>query len=190
MPAATKLTKEAIAEGAFDLVRAEGHEALTARNLAARLGCSTQPLLYWYASVDDIRKAAYARADAWHTAYLTAPPEDGRDPLSALGLRYIRFAAEEPRLFRFLFQSDHFAGRGLDELVADPQAGSLSALIRSETGLDAARSAALFKALFIAAHGYASLLANNAMRWDPADAEALLDGIGAALLTEVKEEKP
>ena len=34
-----------------------------------------------------------------------------------IGLNYIRFAMEEPHLFRFLFQSDFFDGTMLLELI-------------------------------------------------------------------------
>ena len=32
-------------------------------------------------------------------------PEDAAEPMLEIGLNYIRFAIEEPHLFRFLFQS-------------------------------------------------------------------------------------
>ena len=189
MPAEARITREKILDAALDLVRERGHAALTARALAARLGCSTQPLLYQFASLDELRRAACERADAFHTAYITALPEGCGDPLLAIGLRYIRFAAEEPRLFRFLFQADGFAGQSLEDLIADPQVAFLIDQTRASTGLGADRAAALFKALFVAVHGYASLLANNAMRWDPAEAEALLSGLGEALASHMKEEE-
>lgn len=34
-----------------------------------------------------------------------------------IGMNYIRFAIEEPHLFRFLFQSDYFSGKTLLELI-------------------------------------------------------------------------
>ena len=41
-------TRDEIAQAAFEIVREEGHEALTVRHIAERIGCSTQPLLYHY----------------------------------------------------------------------------------------------------------------------------------------------
>ncbi len=48
MPKKPTTTKEAMIEGAFQLIRERGHEALTARNLASHLGCSTQPVMYQF----------------------------------------------------------------------------------------------------------------------------------------------
>lgn len=36
-------------------------------------------------------------------------------------MNYIRFAIEEPHLFRFLFQSDYFSGKTLLELIDDEE---------------------------------------------------------------------
>ena len=174
MPPTARITRERILDEAFALVRKEGHEALTVRRLATALGCSTQPILYQFESIAQLREETYRRADACHTAFLTDGLESEASPLLALGLRYIRFGAEESRLFRFLFQSGHFHGRTPEELAASPEVAPLSDLMGAAAGLDREAAAALFQALFIAAHGYASLLANNAMRWEPQAAEALL----------------
>lgn len=190
MPPEAKITRERILDAAVALVREEGHERLSARRLAVRLGCSTQPLLYHFDSIDALRRETYARIDARHTEFILAPlDEGGSEPLLDIGLRYIRFAAEEPRWFRFLFQSGSFAGRSLEEMIDDPQVSALAAAFAQGAELDVEPARALFKALFIAVHGYASLLANNAMRCDPDDAERTLRQIGEGLILQIKEEE-
>lgn len=149
-------------EGAFRLVREQGHERLTARNLAAFLGCSTQPVMYQFPGLDTLRETVYRRADAFHSEYIL---EDG--DLIGIGLRYIRFAREEPRLFRFLFQSGHFSGTSLADLVRAPEAAGLIAAVTSQAGMSAEDAAAFFEPLAAIVHGYASLIANNAMKYDP-----------------------
>ena len=51
MPPKPKVTKQQILEGAVALVREKGAGALTAKALAARLGCSTQPIFWQYAGM-------------------------------------------------------------------------------------------------------------------------------------------
>ena len=70
MPKKPTTTKEAIIEGAFQLIREKGHEALTVRNLAAFLGCSTQPVMYQFPNMDRRRELVYQRADAFHSEYI------------------------------------------------------------------------------------------------------------------------
>ncbi|MBQ7677158.1 MAG: TetR/AcrR family transcriptional regulator, partial [Lachnospiraceae bacterium] len=59
--------KGAMIEGAIELIREKGHEALTVRKLAAFLGCSTQPVMYHFATVDSLKRAIYARVDQEHS---------------------------------------------------------------------------------------------------------------------------
>ena len=45
------ITKDKIAETAFVLAKEEGIENVTARKLAAQIGCSTQPIFRVYANL-------------------------------------------------------------------------------------------------------------------------------------------
>ena len=184
MPRSPRITRDMIVEAAFALVRREGVQALNVRAVAARLGCSTQPVLYQFADMASLRQAAYERADAFHTAFLLDGLEREAEPLLELGLRYIRFGAEEGPLFRFLFQSGQFSGRSLEELIAAPEAASVLALAGEALPGDAEQVRQTFRTLFIAVHGLASLLANNAMRFDPDEARAMLRQLGNALFCE------
>lgn len=187
MPKKPTTTKEAIVETAFELVRARGHEALTARSLAAELGCSTQPIMYQFSNLYQLKELVYQRADAFHTEYILTGGS-----LLSIGLRYVQFAAEEPELFRFLFQSGHFDGTTLRDMIQAPEAQPLlTAFASHEAGSDMTQSGAdpdlvtqNFEALYVAVHGYASLIANNTMPYDPATVESTLALIGNALLKE------
>ena len=174
MPPKVKITRDMILDAAFRLVREEGHQALTARRLAAALGCSTQPILYQFSSVDEIVRETYQRADEYHTRYLTDGLENEEVPLLALGLRYIRFGAEEKPLFRFLFQSGHFSGDLVADMAGSPDALRMAGMVAQASGLDPDAALKVFRALFTSVHGYASLLANNAMDWQSAQAEEIL----------------
>ena len=178
------ITREAILDAAVALVREEGHEQLNARALAARLGCSTQPVLYCFKTMDELRQEAYAVVDQLHTAFLMQGLDAGGDddPLLLLGLNYVRFACEEPRYFRFLFQTDGLGQQDMMALVADPGLAPLIQAVAQEANLeeDAARQA--FLAIFATAHGFASLLANNALEYNEEQVASALTGsfLGAA----------
>ncbi len=89
------------------------------------------------------------------------------DSLLDIGLRYIRFAEEEPQLFRFLFQTGRFSGLSPEELIRSPESAGILDAVRTEEGLDPEAAAAFFEPLFAVVHGYASLIANNAVKYDP-----------------------
>ena len=168
MPPKPKVTREQIVDAAVALVQEQGHENLNTRTLAAALGCSTQPLLYWFESMDDIRCEAYRAADEFHSANIMDGLERADNPLLALGLNYVRFGHEEPRLFRFLFQTDGLGGQDMAVLLEEPALTPLFALVAGEAGIEQEAARTVFLSLFIAAHGYASLLANNSLDYDEA----------------------
>ena len=162
MPRKPTTTKEAMIDGAFRLVREQGHENLTVRNLASFLGCSTQPIMYQFPDTAVLKALAYQKADAFHSAYILA----GGDLLE-IGLRYIRFAEEEPHLFQFLFQSGRFSGLSLEDLIRAPETTSVLAAVSTEENLTPEEAVSFFEPLAALVHGYASLIANNAMKYDP-----------------------
>ena len=116
MPPKTKVTRDMIVDAAVEVIRQNGIGSVNARVVAARLRCSTQPVMYHFATIESLKKAAYAWADRLHSEYLMqASPEE--DPLLAIGLNYIRFAVKEPHLFRFLFQSGYAEEKNLSDMV-------------------------------------------------------------------------
>ena len=162
MPKKPTTTKEAMIEGAFQLIREQGHSALTARNLASFLGCSTQPIMYQFPNMDTLKDLAYQKADAFHSEYILAA-----DDLLEIGLRYIRFAEEEPRLFKFLFQSGRFSDLSLEDLIRAPAAAGILNAVSAQEDLTPEEAVSFFEPLAALVHGYASLIANNAMKYDP-----------------------
>ena len=100
----------------------------------------------------------------------------------ALGLNYVRFGYEEKNLFRFLFQTDKFGGMDVDALLSDPNlSGILDVMARGlNCGIGEVREA--FLTFFCAAHGLASLLANNSMAYDEALCRKMLEGVFFGML--------
>ena len=162
MPKKPTTTKEAMIDGAFRLIREQGHEALTVRNLASFLGCSTQPIMYQFPDTEILKDLTYQKADAFHSEYILTAGD-----LLEIGIRYIRFAEEEPQLFRFLFQSGRFSGLSLEDLIRAPEAADVLAAVRTEEDLTTEEATAFFEPLVAVVHGYASLIANNGMIYDP-----------------------
>lgn len=174
MPPKIRITPQMITQAAFDIVRSEGAEALNARRIAQKLDCSTQPVLYSFKTVDEIRTEVYRMADEFHTGYIM-PAEDVQiSPLMALGLNYIRFGHEEKHLFRFLFQSN-MLGDNVQSLFDSPALEGIIGIVAASTGMDEAAARKSFMTFFAVAHGYASLLANNAMEYDEKLLESSLE---------------
>ena len=187
MPPKVKVTKEMVAEASFELIRARGHESLNARAIAERLGCSTQPVLYRFRTVDEIRQAAYELADAYHSAWIL-PDGTEDDPMLALGLNYVRFGHEERNLFRFLFQTDQFGGMDVDALLGDPNLSAVLAVMAQGLGCGPDEVREKFLAFFCVAHGMASLLANNSMEYEEERCRKMLENVFCGMLSRGEKE--
>ena len=103
MPPKIRYHKDCIIRAAFELVRSEGEQALNFRSVAKKLGCSTQPVIYQFDTMEKLKNEVYNMADNYHTEYITKIDGEMKDILLSIGLRYIRFAVDEEMLFRFLF---------------------------------------------------------------------------------------
>ena len=70
MPKA-KVTRDMVIEAAFAIARTAGAEQVNARTVSQELGCSTQPVMYHFATIEALKRAVYAKADRYHSDYLT-----------------------------------------------------------------------------------------------------------------------
>jgi AcrR family transcriptional regulator len=96
-----QFTREMIVEAAFALTREAGWGAVTARNIARRLGSSTMPLYSSLRSMEDVEREVRRKAEELMLAYQQKRYTDDLPLNMAEG--YVRFAKEEPQLFRFLY---------------------------------------------------------------------------------------
>ena len=106
MPAVKKVSREEIVEAALEVVRDGGFSAVNARSVAKKLGCSTQPIYFSFQNMDELKAALTERAIQMHERRVrdSLHAHEGRDSrYSSYGMGFVRFAAEEKQLFRWLY---------------------------------------------------------------------------------------
>ena len=166
MPARAKVTREMIVDAAFAVARETGAESISARTVSERLNCSTQPVMYHFATIEALKRAVYEKADGYHSEYLMKISNAPNGAMLGIGLNYIRFAIEEPHLFRFLFQSDFFTGATLLELIDAEELTPVLLAMQGALGMGMEETKKVFLTVFLFAHGYASIIANNSLKYD------------------------
>lgn len=166
MPPKVKITKDMVIDAAFEIARQTGAETINARTVAKKLNCSTQPVMYHFATIAHLKKAVYAKADCYHTEYLMNVESPGMGIMLGIGLNYIRFAMEEPHLFRFLFQSNYFTGTTLLQMIDTEELAPILLAMQGAIKKDMAQVREIFLTIFLFAHGYASIIANNSLEYD------------------------
>lgn len=189
MPPKARISKEMIIEEAFQIARTQGVDKITARSISQRLKCSTQPVLYYFATVEEIKAVVYQRADEYHTRWLMNMECDYGNPMLCIGMNYIRFAVEEKNLFHLLFQSNEFSGAGLMDLIQSEELEPILQVLRQEAGVTTEEAREIFTTLFVFVHGYASMFANNEMTYDEKSLVKSLTKVFVGAIYAAKEEK-
>ena len=104
-------------------------------------------------------------------------------------VNYIRFAVEEPNLFRFLFQSGFVSENSLLEMVNSEELIPVLSAMQEEMNRNMEQTKEIFITLAMFVHGYASIIANNAFTYDEQLISKQLERVytGAVLAIQEKE---
>lgn len=189
MPPKAKITKDMIIDAAFEVAREAGVENINARTVAKKLNCSTQPVMYHFAKVEDLKKAVYAKLDWYHTEYLMNIQKPQEGIMLGIGLNYIRFAIEEPNLFRFLFQSGFAVENSLLEMIDSEELKPVLFAMQEAMEMNMEQTKEVFWTIALFAHGYASIIANNSLEYDEAVVASHLERAYRGAVLAVQEER-
>ena len=189
MPPRAKITKEMVIDAAFAVARETGAENINARTVSKKLNCSTQPVMYHFATIEELKKAAYEKLDWYHTEYLMKIEEPQKGVMLGIGINYIRFAVEEPTLFRFLFQSGFAVENNLLEMIDSPELVPVISAMQKAIGMNIDQTKKVFLTISLFAHGYASIIANNSLEYDEELIKSHLERAYRGAILAVQEER-
>ena len=160
MPPKVKFQKDEIVQAALDIAREKGIDAVTAREVAAALQVSPRPIFTWFAGMEELKAEVYALAKARYRAQL----ERGlTDPIPFLGLwrQYIRFAREEPELYKLLFLTrPGSVSGGATEALRFSQELARPSLMRIYN-MDADTADKYFRDIWLIAFSFATLIVTD-----------------------------
>ena len=190
MPAKVKVTKEMVIDAAFTVARETGAENINARTVSERPNCSTQPVMYHFSTIEELKRTVYAKADRYHSEYLMNIRSPQKGATLGIGMNYIRFAIEEPHLFRFLFQSDFFAGTTMLELIDAEELTPVLSSMREALKISMEQTKKVFLTVFLFAHGYASIIANNSLKYNEEIINSQLEHAYRGAILAAREKTP
>ena len=188
MPPKAKFAKEEVISAALGIVRENGFDALTARELGARLGSSARPIFTLFSGMEEVlRDTVRAARDLYNTGYIAIGLQE-KIAFRGVGAAYIRFACDEPQLFRLLFMGKHGEGvRGILPQIDE----NYAAIVKSVTdAYSVSREQAdwLYRHLWVYSHGIATLCATRACAFAPEEIETMLREIFLALHRKLQTE--
>lgn len=193
MPPKAKFTKAEIVEAALRIVRTDGIEALTARALGAALGSSARPIFTVFQNMDEVRQAAVAAAKQCYKAYVMTGLRQAEMPaFKGVGMQYVRFSLEEPKLFQLLFMNEQPTQNTIGHILPaiEENFAQILSSIQTGYGLKRADSEWLYRHLWVYTHGIAVLCATNLCRFSDEEMSRMMTDVFTALLKECKSREP
>jgi len=183
MPPKAKFTREEIVDSAFDIVRKDGMEALTARELGKRMGSSPRPIFTVFNSMDEVRESVVQKAIELDSEYTKRGLQE-KVPFKGVGQSYIRFAQDEPQLFRLLFMSKpskRYTVPSMIELFDD--ICGINPAIEGSYSVNSEDAAWLFQHMWIYTHGIATMCVNGLCTYTDDEISNRLSEVFSALIS-------
>ena len=150
------ITKEDILAAAFAILKEEGITQVTARKLAAKANCSTQPIFRVYSSMEKLVEELFDKACCFFEDFYSNSPRVTITPFANLGRAYIKFAEEHKKIFEFIFLSPERYGRSMYDLV-NGSTGNVSREIQAAASQGCRNAGELFMKMWIFIHGAACM---------------------------------
>ncbi len=186
MPPKIRFAREDIAAAALEIVREQGIEGVNARAVAARLGCSTQPLFREFESMEQIKDEVARLAMELYARHIAEGAE--KEPISykGTGLAYIDFARREPELFKFLFMQDRISHPVTE--IEDPSMELVISTLMERIELSREQAKEFHLNMWVYVHGLAVMAATKYMSFNDEQLSDMLSAQFAAMkgLYEIK----
>ena len=184
MPPKPRFTKVEIASAALALVKEQGVEALTARNLGSRLGASATPIFTVFKSMEEVKWAARELALQEFERYF-ADFASYTPAFKHIGMQMVSYAIHEPELFKLLFMQEHPRGVSFDSYLSE--LGTMSevsiALIRRDYQLSEEEARTLFVQMWVHTFGLGALCAMKVCDFSEEEIAEKLGQVFGGLLT-------
>ena len=149
MPRTKQIEKQDILGTAAGVVRQKGEQALTVRNIAAQLGCSTQPLYYEFANIDQLRAELLPYVREHYLQFRCSN-------YKAFGRHFLNFARQEKELFRFVYLRHRNPG---ETLLDDVNCEETVRLLAKNLEMPAQTARAMHRQMQFRCYGLGAMLA-------------------------------
>ncbi|MDN6625674.1 MAG: TetR/AcrR family transcriptional regulator [Pisciglobus halotolerans] len=168
------IMKEDILDNAYEVVRTEGFEGFTARNIAKRMNCSTQPIYLEFKNMDDLKNEIVAKITDYLKQTIFAQEREDHKLLNA-AFNYIDFAHDEKTFFKAIYLENRLDEQQMHQIAKD----KLKEILADSDHHSEKELNSLFAHFWASVHGIASMTAQEVIPFDKEDnshyLERLLD---------------
>ena len=184
-----KFTKEEVLTVTIDFIRENGIEALTARELAKKLESSTKVIFSLFSNMKNLEDEAKFVAENIFSEKVNLALKDD-SPFKRLGVEYILFSKNEPKLFQWLFMKKGIeVGSFKDFLpMRDYEYKSVIESIDEEDKISIENAKKLYEHLFIYSHGIATLTVTGIYNFTPSEITEYMAEVAKSLIVQYLRE--
>ena len=184
-----KFTKEEVLTVTIDFIRENGIEALTARELAKKLESSTKVIFSLFSNMKNLEDEAKFDAENIFSEKVNLALKDD-SPFKRLGVEYILFSKNEPKLFQWLFMKKGIeVGSFKDFLpMRDYEYRSVIESIDEEYKISIENAKKFYEHLFIYSHGIATLTVTGIYNFTPSEIIEYMAEVAKSLIAQYLRE--
>lgn len=188
MPPKAKFTKKEITETALNIVRTDGLEALTSRELGLRLGSSARPIFTVFKNMEEVQQAVIESARSLYKEYVNRGFAE-EHPFKGVGTQYILFSVNEPKLFQLLFMTQQPQKPDLSGVLPliEESYEEILLSIQDEYGISKLLAERIYHHLWIYTHGIATLCATKMCRFTSDEISSMITEVFTSILKHIKE---
>ena len=183
----TKITKEIILEKALEIIRTQGIEKVSNREIAKKLNSSIRPIYYQFKNSEELYNELLIKMETYFYSFLLDNEIEDIPKYKQIGINYIKFAKEEPNIFKALFMKKN-------NLVVENFIGQIKEFkeiekfVKVSTNLKNEEIKSFHVKMWIFTHGLATLVASNTINFNDQQIRDLLSHEFQALM--LLEENP
>lgn len=161
MPPKERVSKAMIQTAAFEMTKEYGFEAVTARKLAEKLNCSTQPIFRAYENMDELRGDLFYMSSQYFAEYMLSKKSRTQPIYLTMGMAYIELAVKEKNLFALVASVDDFGSDPIGDALMGKENPSIIEKLPDTDKLTDEEKIKLFTMVSIFTHGIATMIVSG-----------------------------
>lgn len=182
-----RITKEMVIHTAFELAREGGMEKVLVKNIAARIGCSVQPVYCYCKNMEGLKKDVIAYTEKYLERYIENRM-DKENMFQSIGMAHAMFAREEPHLYRLYFLRKRDTARSLKDIYCSETKPEVAHYIAEKYHLELEDARKLHMNMMIYNIGISFILSALGENTDIDEIMALLQQASRAFLKDLSVE--
>lgn len=188
MPPKAKFTRDEIIEAALNIVKTDGIEALTSRALGTQPGSSARPIFTVFNNMDEVQQAVIKSAKTMYKEEYVNKGLMEEHPFKGVGMQYISFSVNEPKLFQLLFMTEQSQMPDLTGVLplVEESYDEILLSIQKDYGISKFLAEKLYHHLWIYTHGIATLCATQMCHFTDAEVSSMITEVCTSILKNIK----